>query len=312
MINIYKTDEAARMKKIQGIETNSWIDLVKPTTEEIEKVALETKIPESLIIKMLDTEELPRIETEDTATLIVVDVPFVKDKKDRNQYTTIPLGIIINKSYIVTISLSETEVLSDIKNGKIKALFTSKKTRFIIQLLHKVSTLYVKYLNVLNQEIEKRENVLISSTSNKELLNLMNIQKSLVYFITSLKANDILLEKLSKGSIINLYAEDFDLLEDAIIESKQGIETAHIYKEIISSVSDTYATIISNNLNGIMKLLAGITIVSTIPTMIFSFMGMNVTFGSFSNEGYAFVEIFVVAIVLSIVIAIILKKRNML
>lgn len=312
MLNIYKTDESGMIKKKPKIETNTWIELVKPTDEEIKKVVRSTKLPESLLLKLLDTEELPRIETEEDATLIVIDVPFMEDKKDKNNYTTMPLGIITNKGYLVTIALAETEVLSEIKNNKIKTLSTAKKTRFIIQLLHRVSTLYVKYLNLINQGIETREKIMVKSTSNKELLNLMNIQKSLVYFVTSLKANHILLEKLSKGSVLNLYEEDLDLLEDTIIESKQGIETANIYREIISSISDTYATVISNNLNGIMKFLAGITIVSTIPTMIASFMGMNVPLGKIAKDPNALYIVILTSLVVSVLVALILKKRDML
>lgn len=310
MLNIYKTDENGLIKKMPKIETNTWIDLVNPTSEEIQKVVQGTKLPENLILKLLDTEELPRIENEDDATLIVVDVPYIEDKN--NNYTTMPLGIVTNKTHLVTMALSETEVLNEIKNNKIKALYTSKKTRFIIQLLHKVSTLYVKYLNLINQGIETREQILARSTSNQELLNLMNIQKSLVYFVTSLKANDILLEKLAKGAILNLYADDVDLLEDAIIESQQGIETANIYREIVARISDTYATVISNNLNGMMKFLAGITIVSTIPTMISSFMGMNVPLGAISQNDHALYIVILLSLVIATLVAIVLKKKDML
>ena len=171
---------------------------------------------------------------------------------------------------------------------------------------------YIKYLNLINREIENKEKTLIKSTSNKELLNLMHIQKSLVYFVTSLKANDIILEKLSKGNIINMYEEDLDLLDDAMIESKQGIETANIYREILASMSDTYASIINNNLNAIMKFLAGITIVLSIPTMISSFMGMNVPLGNLSDNPLAFLIILLISLLISIVIALILKKKDML
>lgn len=312
MINVYKTDESRIIRKMKKIEDKTWIDLINPTTNEIKKIVKSTGLPENLIIKLLDTEELPRIENEDDATLIVVDFPFREDKKDKNNYATMPLGIITNKNYIVTVSLKEVEVLSEMKDNKTKVVYTAKRTRFIIQLLHRVSISYIKYLNIINQEIELKEKVLIKSTSNKDLLSLMNLQKSLVYFTTSLKANHILLEKLSKGSIFKLYEEDADLLEDAIIESKQGIETANIYREILASISDTYATVISNNLNGIMKFLAGITIVSTIPTMIASFMGMNVPLGDIEHNNYALYIIIFISILFATIIAVILKKKDML
>lgn len=312
MIKVYKTDLDGTIKKIKKIQANSWINLASPTTEEIKQVTTKTNIPESLILKVLDYEELPRIENEDNATLIVVDVPYIEDKKSKDKYSTIPIGIITKDNYFVTVSLKESEILNDFKNNKIKDLDTAKKTRFIIQLLLRIATYYIKYLNLINREIENKEKILVKSTSNKELLNLMHIQKSLVYFVTSLKANDIILDKLSKGNIINMYTEDLDLLDDAMIENKQGIETANIYREILASMSDTYASIISNNLNEIMKFLAGITIVFSIPTMIASFMGMNVPLGDLANNNFSFMIVLGISILISIVVAIILKKKDML
>ncbi len=312
MLKIYKTNASGEIDKLKKIEPNSWINLLNPSSEEIQEVTNKTKIPESLILKVLDYEELPRIENEDKATLIVVDVPYIEDKKSKNKYSTIPVGIITKGNYFLTICLKETEIFNDFKHNKVKEVDTAKKTRFIIQLLLKIATFYIKYLNLINREIENKEKSLIKSTSNKELLNLMNIQKSLVYFVTSLKANDIILEKLSKGNVINMYEEDLELLDDAMIENKQGIETANIYREILASMSDTYASVINNNLNAIMKFLAGITIVLSIPTMISSFMGMNVPLGELSDNPLAFIIILVVSIFISIIVALILKKKDML
>ncbi|MCI8777900.1 MAG: magnesium transporter CorA family protein [Bacilli bacterium] len=312
MIKIYKTNTNGEIEKLKKIEPNSWINLSNPNFDEIKEVIEKTKISESLLLKVLDYEELPRIETEDKATLIVVDVPYVEDKKSKNKYSTVPVGIITKGNYFLTVCLKETEIFNDFKHNKIKGVDTAKKTRFIIQLLLKIANFYIKYLNLINREIENKEKSLIKSTSNKELLNLMHIQKSLVYFVTSLKANDIILEKLSKGNIINMYEEDLVLLDDAMIESKQGIETANIYREILASMSDTYASIINNNLNGIMKFLAGITIVLSIPTMISSFMGMNVPMGNLSDNPFAFIIILIISILISIIIALILKKKDML
>ncbi|MCI9435437.1 MAG: magnesium transporter CorA family protein [Bacilli bacterium] len=312
MLKIYKTNTNGEIEKLKKIEPNSWINLSNPNFDEIKEVIEKTKISESLLLKVLDYEELPRIETENKATLIVVDVPYVEDKKSKNKYSTVPVGIITKGNYFLTVCLKETEIFNDFKHNKIKGVDTAKKTRFIIQLLLKIANFYIKYLNLINREIENKEKSLIKSTSNKELLNLMHIQKSLVYFVTSLKANDIILEKLSKGNIINMYEEDLDLLDDAMIESKQGIETANIYREILASMSDTYASIINNNLNGIMKFLAGITIVLSIPTMISSFMGMNVPMGNLSDNPFAFIIILIISILISIIIALILKKKDML
>ena len=176
----------------------------------------------------------------------------------------------------------------------------------------KVSSSYLKVLNIVNNDIDVKERVLYKSTDNKHLVELLNIEKTLVYFITSLKANDLVLEKLSKGNVISMYEEDIEILEDTIIENKQGIEMCNIYKEILSNVTDTYATIVSNNLNVAMKFLAGITIVLSVPTMISSFMGMNVNLGVLATNDYSFIFICLISLLVALLIAWILKRKNML
>ena len=314
MIKIYKNElDSVVVKKIDTIEDNCWINLVKPTSDEIRLVVDTLGIEEDLITKVLDEEELPRIEKTDNATLIVVDGPFMEDVHVKNKYTTYPLGIIIcNDSHVITVSLKEFSVLKEFEQGKVKTFYTYKKSRFLIQLLFKTASYYLKALNYINNDIHNREKVLYHSTSNKQLVELLDIEKTLVYFITSLKANDGVLNKLSKGNIIQLYEEDIELLDDTMIENRQGIEMCSIYREILSSITDTYGTIISNNLNLVMKFLAGITIVLSIPTMISSFLGMNVPLGALENNQYAFGMIAVVAFLLAIIVAWMLKKRDML
>ena len=314
MIRIYKNEiDDDVVRRIDKIEDNCWINLVKPTSDEINKVVDALGIDEDLITKVLDEEELPRIEKTDNATLIVVDGPFMDDIHIKSKYTTYPLGIIICRDlHIVTVSLKEFSVLKEFEQGKVKTFYTYKKSRFLIQLLLKMALYYLKALNYINNDINKREKVLYHSTSNKQLVELLDIEKTLVYFITSLKANDRVLDKLSRGNVIQLYDEDVELLEDTMIENKQGIEMCTIYKEILSSITDTYATIVSNNLNLVMKFLAGITIVLSIPTMISSFLGMNVPLGALENNQYAFTLVCVVSFLLAIIVAWMLKKKDML
>ena len=314
MLRIYKNElDDDVVKRIDEIEDNCWINLVKPTSEEIKRVVDALGIDEDLITKVLDEEELPRIEKTDNATLIVVDGPYMDDINVKSKYTTYPLGIIICRDlHIVTVSLKEFSVLKEFEQGKVKTFYTYKKSRFLIQLLLKMALYYLKALNYINGDIQKREKVLYHSTSNKQLVELLDIEKTLVYFITSLKANDRVLYKLSRGNVIQLYDEDVELLEDTMIENKQGIEMCTIYKEILSSITDTYATIVSNNLNLVMKFLAGITIVLSIPTMISSFLGMNVPLGALENNQYAFTLVCVVSFLLAIIVAWMLKKKDML
>ena len=311
MIKIYKTDSKSNISKLDKIVKDCWINLTSPTIEEIEDVSKKTKINKDLILKLLDDEEIPRIEIDDNSTLIVVDCPYIEDKD--NKYSTLPLGIIISSDgYFLTISSKKLDVLRRFKLGLIKDLHTEKKSRFTIQILYENAKLYLKYLKLINKNIYNKEKQLYKSTENKELISVLNIEKSLVYFITSLKENDLLIEKIAKGNIIEMYDEDLDLLEDAQIENKQGVEMANIYREILSSVSDAYATIISNNLNQVMKILTSITIIFSIPTMISSFMGMNVPLGIFSKLSYAFWIILAVSILISIGLAIYLRKKKLL
>lgn len=313
MLKVYKTTQVEKkIKKVKRIVTDSWIELTSPTNDEIDKVVEKTNVDKDLILKMLDDEERPRVEQSGNAILIVIDTPYL-EHNESNNYKTYPLGIIItDNNYVITITSKRLNLLNDFKNNKVKNFRTAKKTRFLIQILLKTANYYLRDLKKIYANIDKTEQILKKSTENKELITLLEIEKTLVYFITSLKANDTVLEKLSKGTMLPLYEGDLDLLEDATIENKQAIEMSTIYRDILSSITDTYANIVSNNLNYIMKFLAGATIVLSIPTMISSFLGMNVPLGSISNYDNAFILILLVSVVISIVVAIILKKKNML
>lgn len=313
MLKIYKTSAVEKKaKKVKKMTSDCWIDLIAPTQDEIDKVANRTGVEKELIMKLLDTEELPRVEQEDNATLIVIDIPYLEEEEE-HKYKTYPLGIIItNNNYIITVTVKKTLMLNDFKRNKVKDFRTAKKTRFLIQILLKSASSYLKALKEVNHDIEAKEKVLKKSTENKDLVELLETEKTLVYFMTSLKANDAVLEKLAKGIVLPLYEGDLDLLEDTIIENKQAIEMASIYRDILSSITDTYATIISNNLNIAMKFLAAATIVLSIPTMISSFLGMNVSLGPIENLSNAFVVVVLIAVVVSLIVALLLKNKNML
>ena len=311
MIKIYKTTNDNFVERIENIEKDSWIDLVSPSIEEIEEVSNITGASKELILKMLDEEEVPRIEIEDDSTLIVLDTPIIEDKN--NKYSTLPLGIIFPKNpYIITISSRKFELLKLFKRGKVKNVQTQMKSRFIIRLLYENAKLYLKYLRKIDDRIDEAEKDLHDLSENEELINNLSLEKSLVYFITSLKENKKIIEKISKGNIIKLYEDDIDLIEDASIENEQAMEMANIYREILSSVSDTYEAIISNNLNITMKILTSITIIFSIPTMVSSFMGMNVDLGSIASMKYAFIILLIISLVISVIIAVIFRKKKLL
>ena len=311
MLRFYKTDQQTKeIVKLEKPEIDCWIDMVAPTDEEIAEVLNVTKIDADLLTKMRDDDELPRVETSKTATLIVIDVPAVDDDAD---YITYPIGIIVtNNNYVITISPRKTNILHNFRKNLIRDFRTAKKTRFLIQIMNASAAEYLRVLDNIYRKIEAREDALQKATRNEDLVDLLMTEKTLVYFTTSLKENTVVLERINKGVVLPLYEGDLDMLEDAIIENNQAIDMAGIYREIIQSMTETYATIVSNNQNNIMKFLAGVTIVLSIPTMISSFLGMNVQFGVIGTDPAAAWIILIVSFIISIATAIILKKKDLL
>lgn len=311
MLRFYKTDQQTKeIVKLEKPEIDCWIDMVAPTDEEIAEVLNVTKIDADLLTKMRDDDELPRVETSKTATLIVIDVPAVDDDAD---YITYPIGIIVtNNNYVITVSPRKTNILHNFRKNLIRDFRTAKKTRFLIQIMNASAAEYLRVLDNIYRKIEVREDTLQKATRNEDLVDLLMTEKTLVYFTTSLKENTVVLERINKGVVLPLYEGDLDMLEDAIIENNQAIDMAGIYREIIQSMTETYATIVSNNQNNIMKFLAGVTIVLSIPTMISSFLGMNVQFGVIGTDPAAAWIILIVSFIISIATAIILKKKDLL
>lgn len=312
MLKYYKTDLSVGLtKELDTIQPDCWIDLSSPSQSEVEQVIAETGVESDLILKMLDEDELPRIESSDDATLIVIDVPASID--NGKKYITYPLGVIISENhYIITISPKSTKILNDFKKNLVKDFHTAKKTRFLIQIIMNAAAGYLKVLKGIYSNIENKEKVLQQSTKNEDLIDLLNTEKTLVYFTTSLKENDLVLERLSKGIVLPLYEGDLDLLEDALIENRQAIDMAKIYQNILNSITETYATIVSNNLNNVMKFLAGATIVLSVPTIISSFLGMNVWFGEIGTNELSAIAVLIFSVLASVVTAIWLKKKGML
>lgn len=279
MLSFYKT-EGGMIKSVDTISEGCWVNAVSPTADEVNFLINELNVDRDFVSAALDEEESSRIEIEDDQALVIIDTPLATTEgKNTLVYTTMPVGIIITKSNIVTVCLNETTAVTDISNGFVKGVQTSMKTRFLLTLLLRVAQSFLIRLKHINKMSSHIETELHKSMKNKELFQLLALEKSLVYFSTSLKANDITLEKILRGRVIKLYEEDQDLLEDVLIEFKQAIEMSNIYSSILSGTMDAFASIISNNLNIVMKVLTIITTLMAIPTMIFSFYGMNVNFG---------------------------------
>ena len=315
LLKIYNTNiETNKTEEIKEFKKGSWINLVNPSENEIKKVCENINIQEDFIRDALDYEEKARIDQEedDNTTLFVVDVPIIEKNEDNEIYTTMPLGmIVVRDDFFVTISLKKNKIIEDFEKKKIKNFQTYKKTRFIFQILYLNSSYYLNYLKQINKETEIAEYILKNSMKNKELLKLLSLEKGLVYFTTSLKSNELVMEKTMRGKIVKLYEEDEEILEDAIIENRQAIEMAQIYSNILNGTMDAYASIISNNLNGVMKFLTSITIILAVPTMISSFWGMNVEL-PFQHNSIGFVIMIFIAVITTLIVTWWLNRKDML
>ena len=263
-------------KEIETLEPGSWINLVNPSQSESMEIASAFNIDIADLRAPLDAEEMSRMTIEDEYTLIIVDVPIKEERNNQTYYVTIPLGIILTEEAIITTCLEKLPLLDIFINRRLRNFYTFMRSRFIFQILYRNAELYLSALRTLDRKSEQIESQLHKSTRNEELIELMELEKTIVYFKASLKTNERVIKKLTSAtSNIKKYLEDEDLLEDTLIETQQAIEMADIYGNILHSMTDTFASIISNNQNNIMKTLAMVTIVMSIPTMIFSAYGMN-------------------------------------
>ena len=313
MLSIYNTDlKTNKFEKIKEFRPGSWINLVNPTAEEIETVCSNLKIEDEFIKYPLDYDEQARIDVEDDMTLFVIDVPVIEEDNEGKNYSTMPLGlIVVRDEYFISVALKKTRIIDAFEKGRVKGMFTYKKTRFLLQILYLNASYYLNDLKKINKEAENTVNDLKTTMKNQDLMKLLRLENSLVYITTSLKANEVVMEKTARGKVLKSYEEDDEILEDAIIENRQAIEMGKIYREVLNGTMDAYASIISNNLNVVMKFLASITIVLSLPTLIASIWGMNVPL-PFATNPYGFVIVIGISALVSIIAFILLKKKDML
>ena len=325
MLEIYSSQEKKhtanrqiyRVTEIEEIVNDSWINLYSPTEAEIAKVETELQIPQEFLRYPLDEEERPRIDFDDDTgiVLVIIDVPYTRRENDIIKYETTPLGIILADKHIVTVSLRQTPILDHFIDNRIKDLYIPYRTRFTIQILYAVAREYLRLLRFIDKTLEVAESELAKEVSNNQLFKLLELSKSLVYFASSLKSNEAVLEKLMRGRTIKLYDEDEDLLEDVVIEYKQAHEMADIYSTIVSSTMDAYASIINNNVNDIMKILAAATICLTMPDLIGCFFGQNCPMpwdAEFADKPIPFIMLLAGCIASLVISAVILKRKRML
>lgn len=310
MLTIYRTPPDGSnllMSEVSDMQKGDWINLVNPTPDEIRTVAEQTGIQEEFIRYPLDDEELARVETDEDQILIIVNVPTTAG--GAVIYDTVPLGIVLNDEFIVTVSLRDLNLYSNFAGGRIKSAFTFKKTRLILQILQQQTNIYLRSLRDIDRRYDVLEARLRQNMNNEDLNALLNLQKSLVYFNTSLRSNDKVMDKLFRTRTIRMYEEDRDLLDDVIIENKQAIEMADVYTTILKNSMDALASISNNNLAKVMNFLTIITLLVTVPTFITSFFGMNLPM-PFSGNPWMTIVVLGICLVASAVCYLLLHKKR--
>ncbi|MCH5161285.1 MAG: magnesium transporter CorA family protein [Clostridiales bacterium] len=310
MLSVYAMEPGKReLVECKGIEKGCWINLENPSDLEIELVSSYTSIPEDMLKAALDEEERAHIDIDGDCTLIVIDIPVINEEKGTYVYSTLPLAIIQTPDYFVTVCLRETSIIADFTCNSVRNFDVNKRTRFIYQILYIDATKFLHCLKLIDRQANHIQQSLHRSLKNTELIKLLELDKSLVYFSTSLNANQIVIDRIKQMSSIKHYEDDNDLLDDVIIENKQAIEMASIHREVLSGTMDAFASVISNNQNIVMKLLTAITILLTIPTLISGLWGMNVIV-PLNNNPYAFwIIIGIIAAIIIPVTIIMLKKK---
>lgn len=318
MLKAYREIDSV-LQVVEAIgDPGTWIHLVAPTEEEIGAVSAATGLSAELLRAALDEDERPRQEAEDQQALVIISIPVARSPLT---YVTIPLGIVVGPRFLVTVCLEETPVVSGlVAQGKVHP---GKKTRLILQLLYRTASLYLEYLRRLDRKAAELEGALRRSMRNEEMFHLMDVQKSLVFLTTALRANQIVMEKLLRSRLrpvgegdnggwpLRLYPQDEDLLEAAITENQQALSEAEVHSSILSGTMDAFASIISNNLNMVMKFLTAITIVLAIPTVIGTFYGMNIAL-PMQDSPFAFVVVVALSVCASLLATLFLWRRRML
>ncbi len=311
MLRIYRSDNGVLALAPQ-IERHCWICLTSPTEEELQYIQEKLRIFPDFLRYPLDEEEIPRIELEEDQLLIILRAPDPRTEEGFIRYETIPIGIILTEEAIVTICLKENPLFEEflLAANRIKDFTLKNPVIFLFHLFYCIASMYLRFLRLIDKLITEYERQLYRSLRNKELLKLLNIEKSLVYFNTALRANDIVLTRLQSGRFLRLTEDDLEKLEDVQIENRQAIEMAKIFSDILSGTMDAYASVISNNLNVVMKFLTAVTIVLTLPNLVASIYGMNIPL-PLQNSPYAFAILMGFSFVLSALVVILFVKKRL-
>jgi len=287
MITIYKSTSEGLLT-VDDFVAGSWVHVSNPSNQELALLVERFGIPLDFLTDPLDLDERARLETEDGARLIVLRVPHLDSWTEEIPITTLPVGIILVGDLVITVSAIDSEVIGDFKQGRVRNFATHDPTRFILQLFLRTTLLFLRYLRDINRVTDNVQKDLHRATRNEQLIRLLNLEKCLVFITTSLRSNAFMMEKFHSARYSQLEQDDQDLLDEVIIENKQAMDMAKIYSEILSGLMDAFASLISNNLNTVVKTLTTITIILMIPTLVASFYGMNVNL-PFQSSPDAFV-----------------------
>ena len=316
MITVYKhiEEELVSDSTVSDATKGSWVNLVNPDPDELSLINILTEIPTDVLKTALDMEERSHVELEDNYIFIVINIPVIRGN---DMYDTVPLGIFLTPDFFITICLEEFEVLYPFISNQISTFYTYKKTRFLFQILYRTATMFLRYLQQINRRTDDIEVQLRHTTKNKDFFQLLELQKSMTYFTSALRTNGTVMERLlrlrghsSYKHLLKMYEEDEDLLEDVIIENKQAIEMVEMYSNILMNMMNAFTSIISNNLNLVMKMLATLTIAMAVPTIVFSLWGTNVPL-PFQDDPEGFYEVIGVALVFSIIAIIGMWKKDL-
>jgi magnesium transporter len=307
MITIYKT-VAGVLKEQKRVTKGCWINAAAPNDEEIEQL-MKWGVPSEAITSATDVDELARVEKEDGVTFIIFRVPYFLGDQVDIPYTTIPMGVVLSSKWIVTICTQRTELLRESRKSKEHPLHTQKHNVFILHILYNTAKLFLSHLTAINRIVDNLEDRLQLAIRNKELMLLLKYQKSLVYFSTALKTNELMIERLQRMQLFKKYPEDQDLLDDVLTENTQAMEMTNISGNILSQMMDAFASMISNNQNNVIKILTSVTIVMSMPAIVASLYGMNVGL-PFQDHPSAFWITLGISLILAIGAAFIFRRKD--
>ncbi len=316
MLRIYKTEDGGKLVKLKRFSrvTHAWFSLTNPTSAEITKVSSLLAVDSDILRNSLDADERSRVELDEGVFSTIVNLPLLDE--DGN-FDTLPCGLVFSGENFLTICSRDNRILSSFNKNTAKSFDTRERTKFMLSILYKITQFYLRYLAIINRKTEHIEDALKQTTHNEELFQLMEIQKSLVYFTTALRDNQLVLEKIlrmtkspASSKYLAFTEDDTDLLEDVIVENKQAIEMVDMHRSILEGMMDGFASIINNNLNQIMKFLAAITIVLSIPTMLGTFWGMNVGV-PFLNQTVGFGVVIALSLLATLVVILYFRKKGM-